>query len=442
MKEKKIMSAKALKKISTMITLTILLSMVGMMQGCDILIPLDIGKVPDDPSWESLDPVTPTPKTVVNTVTPTPKPTVTSVPAGEPTATTTPTLSPTPTAALETAGTPKPTETPIPTATSTPTFTPVPTDTPTPSPTNTPSPTPDPVKAVDDYVWTTTEGRLRVDADVNSTLLTLVPKNTKVHRTGIHENGWSRLEYEGYTGFMSYKALTDKPTPTPSPTNTPTPTNTPSPKPKATSTPKVTPTLQPTKGLTPPTPAPGTEIRMEKTTVPETGDPQITTYYPDGTRIYVIESDEYGTITDVYYPDGTFVETYTDEEGRPYKDVENPDGTSSVTIQYKYMDSYYLDTGYINADGSGLYNVRCYYMPRYGNIKVFFNYPPDGNRHLAFICNSDGTKNRFSDKYYDMTTISWGFGECFNVNEVDEDGNRLGAAWTTFTVYDGPFYDY
>ncbi len=427
MKENRRMSAKALKKISTLIVMTLLLSMVGMMQGCDILIPLDVGKVPDEPSWESLDPVTPTPKTVVNTSTPTPKPTVTLAPTGEVTATSTPTNTFVPT----------PTLSPVPTDTATPT--------PTTTPTNTPSPTPDPVKPVDDYVWTTAEGRLRADANTEATLLTLVPKHSKVHRTGIHENGWSRLEYEGYTGFMSYKALTDKPSPTPTYTPVPTATNTPTPKPTATSTPRPTatpyPTALPTKAMTPPTPVPGTEIRTEKTTVPETGDPQITTYYPDGTRIDVIESDELGTITDVYYPDGTFTESYTDEEG-PSIYVSNPDGTTSWTTEYKYVDSYYLDTVFYNADGSGKYAVRCYYMPRYGNIKVFFNYGNYGNRQKAFICNSDGTKNRFSDKYYDMDSISWGFGECFNVDEVDENGNPIGMNWTTFTVYDGPFYDY
>ncbi len=342
-------------------------------------------------------------------------------------ATATPTVTPTPT------DTPVPTDTPTPTLSPTPTVTPIPTDTPTPSP----APTPDPVKAVDDYVWTTGKANMRAEADANATLLTTVPKDTKLHRTGVHENKWSRVEYDGFTGFISYKALTAEPSPTPTNTPVPTATNTPTPKPTATKKPAHTPTPSafatplPTKALYP------TFAPSENKVVNEVHEPNkwgkgidtTTTTYEDGTVVEV-NTDKDGTATIITYPDGTEVCSSTEME---FTIVVHPDGRSE-SIGTDGLTTFDL------ADGTS-YNVQCFDEPTYG-IKVFFRYGSDGNMRDAVICNSDGSFNKWSGKHYDCKSISFGFGPCFNVFEVDSDGNVVGDNWNTFYTWDGPFYDY
>lgn len=99
-----------------------------------------------------------------------------------------------------------------------------PTSTPTPTPTATP--TPDPVALKDDYVWTTTSVNMRSEANADSKKLTTVAAGTKLHRIGLHENGWCKVELGDYVGFVSGKYVSTKAptkTPTPKPTATPNP---------------------------------------------------------------------------------------------------------------------------------------------------------------------------------------------------------------------------
>ncbi len=118
--------------------------------------------------------------------------------------------------------TPKPAATPTPSPT--PTLTPTLTNTPSPLPT----PTHDPVRTVEDRVWTVRDAELRVDANNEGIKLAVIPIRTGVRRTGIHENGYSRVEYDGFTGFVSDSdIMTAEPTATASPT----PTSSPSPTP-------------------------------------------------------------------------------------------------------------------------------------------------------------------------------------------------------------------
>jgi hypothetical protein len=312
---------------------------------------------------------------------------------------------------------------------------------------------------------------MRAEADANATLLTTVPKDTKLHRTGVHENKWSRVEYDGFVGFISYKALTAEPTPTPTlsgnplepstgsgseqgiehnaseggiianptPTNTPVPTatNTPTPKPTATKKPAHTPTPSaiatplPTKALYP------TFAPSENKVVNEVHEPNkwgkgidtTTTTYEDGTVVEV-NTDKDGTATIITYPDGTEVCSSTEME---FTIVVHPDGRSE-SIGTDGLTTFDL------ADGTS-YNVQCFDEPTYG-IKVFFRYGSDGNMRDAVICNSDGSFNKWSGKHYDCKSISFGFGPCFNVFEVDSDGNVVGDNWNTFYTWDGPFYDY
>lgn len=97
--------------------------------------------------------------------------------------------------------------------------------TPSPEPTPTPTPTPDPkpeekpeqkptVKFtdVDETVFTTERCNIRESYSTDSKKIATVNKNTKLKRTGIGENGWSKIEYEGKTCYISSQYLNkDKP---------------------------------------------------------------------------------------------------------------------------------------------------------------------------------------------------------------------------------------
>ncbi len=148
------------------------------------------------------------------TFTPSPIPTDTPTPAPTETSTPTPTYTPTPT--------PTPTETPAPTDTPTPSPTPTPEITVTPEifGTHTPTPTPDPVEPRNDLVWITTASlNVRSGPGADYTSLGTVSMGDRMRRTGIdRESGWSRVEFNGKTGFINTKYCTDiRPTPTPFP---------------------------------------------------------------------------------------------------------------------------------------------------------------------------------------------------------------------------------
>ncbi len=100
------------------------------------------------------------------------------------------------------------------------------------------------VTETDDYVWSTGSVNLRKGPGTEYDKVDTISKNTKVHRTGICENGWIRIDYKDSTAFMSGKYYT---TTEPDVTKAPGTTSTPTPKAEATASVKATsaPTLTP-----------------------------------------------------------------------------------------------------------------------------------------------------------------------------------------------------
>ncbi len=100
------------------------------------------------------------------------------------------------------------------------------------------------VTAADDYVWTTGSVNMRKGPSTDFDKLGVVSSGTKVHRTGICENGWIRIEHKDIIAFISGKYYT---TENPSGEGSQTVSATPKTEVKATSVPKPTgaPTLTP-----------------------------------------------------------------------------------------------------------------------------------------------------------------------------------------------------
>ncbi len=368
----------------------------------------------------------------------------------------TPVVTPTPTAAIATATpTVTPTDTPTPTVTDTPTptTTPTATDTPTPTPTSNPlessagsdseqgiakpTPTPDPITVVSDDVWTTGKAVIRSEAGKDAGLeLTTVESGVKLHRTGKHKDGYSRVEYKGYEGFISNKLISEvqpTSTPTPTPTNTPKPTKTPIPTPTNTPRPTRIITSTPTPTLIPvPTATMYPAFEPEKLTVVEEtegiddyGDYTTATTYSDGTRVEVrrpIGKDIVVKVT--FYTDGTEVYEGNDVD---YISVIYPDGTSKDIYSNGVTHVWGLD------DDSSYY-IKHVVVARFG-IEMYFKYQ-DYYSYDAVICNSDGSPNKWTGMKYRMSSISsGGMGPTLNVFGEDHQEHF-------FLATDGPFYDY
>ncbi len=150
-----------------------------------------------------------------------------------------------------------------------------------------------------------------------------------------------------------------------------------------------------------------------------------TTVYSDGVKVEVT-TDDSGVATLVYFPDGMTVESATDID---YTMVTYPDGSNKTFYDMGlmvYMGPYGSNEGF---------RVQCLDAPDY-HIKVFFRYGSDGNMHRAYICNSDGSSNKWSGTIYDMFSVGFGFGSCFRVYCPSLDKE------CTFWAEDGPYYDY
>ncbi len=142
-----------------------------------------------------------------------------------------------------------PTPEPVRTPEVEPTVTPVTevTEEPTPSPEVTDVPDVYGITATDDYVWTTGSLNVRKGPGSEHDKLGVITGNTKVHRTGICENGWLRIEYKNEVAYISGKYCT---TTEPVVTKAPATTLTPTPRSEATLTPTAasTPTSVPVTG--------------------------------------------------------------------------------------------------------------------------------------------------------------------------------------------------
>ena len=66
------------------------------------------------------------------------------------------------------------------------------------------------VKAVNEKVWAKTNVNVRAGASKDAEKVATVKKGKKLVRTGVTENGWSRVEYDGKDCFVATEYLTTK----------------------------------------------------------------------------------------------------------------------------------------------------------------------------------------------------------------------------------------
>lgn len=146
------------------------------------------------------------------------------------------------------------------------------------------------IKAADEKVWATDTVHVRESYTTDSNVLGDLAPGNEITRTGVCDNGWSRVNYNGKDAFVYSQYLTTtqpaspsapapaKPQPSPSqpaqpsaqPTPKPTPAPTPAPAPDPTPAPTPEPTTAPTPEPTPePTPAPAPDPTPEPTPEPE-----------------------------------------------------------------------------------------------------------------------------------------------------------------------------
>ena len=270
---------------------------------------------------------------------------------------------------------------------------------------------------MNDYVWTLKSSNLRAEPDKNSKSLGTVPQDTVLKRIGLHENGWSMVEYNDMICFISFNCVTANPTATPTvtPTFTPLPTKTP------------TPTLipVPTKVVIP-------EITGDvvETTVEYVDDGKVTPYtdtttiYSSGQKLLVREYETGYRQTYQTEPDGTLI---SDEQGGQFIFFDYPDGTQKI------INNVTNETRYYGSNGKFLYGV--YRYDGWSEFMTFYFRFTNGKDKEGYVCNSDGSLNEWSGTKY-----------AYEVAFVYE-----GAVWfksletrlpSPFYIKDGPYYDY
>ena len=114
---------------------------------------------------------------------------------------------------------------------------------------------------VSGYAWTVTKSNVRESWSADSKSLGILEKNTGVEITGVTDNNWSRVNYNGKVGFTHNDLLTSK---NPNPPK-------PAPKPETKATETKAPESKETKAPeTKETKAPETETKATETKAPET----------------------------------------------------------------------------------------------------------------------------------------------------------------------------
>ena len=126
---------------------------------------------------------------------------------------------------------------------------------------------------VSGYAWTVTKSNVRESWSADSKSLGILEKNTGIEITGVTDNNWSRVNYNGKVGFIHNDLLTSKdpnpPKPAPAPETKATETK--APESKETKAPETKETKAPeTETAAPETKAPETETAAPETKAPET----------------------------------------------------------------------------------------------------------------------------------------------------------------------------
>ncbi len=167
------------------------------------------------------------------------------------------------------------------------------------------------IKAADEKVWATDTVHVRESYTTDSNVLGDLAPGNEITRTGVCDNGWSRVNYNGKDAFVYSKYLTTtqpaapsqpapaKPQPSPSQPAQPSAQPTPKPTPAPTPVPAPDPTPAPTPEPTPePTPAPAPDPTPEPTPEP-TPAPEVKTLtgyvvsYADGELVVFANGADY-----------------------------------------------------------------------------------------------------------------------------------------------------
>jgi uncharacterized protein YgiM (DUF1202 family) len=93
--------------------------------------------------------------------------------------------------------------TPTPEPTPTPEVTPTPEATPTPVPVIEQTPSGVNVEVKDGTYYTTSDVNLRPDCNTDGDYIVGIPEGTELKSTGVCENGWIRVEYDGQVGYVT-----------------------------------------------------------------------------------------------------------------------------------------------------------------------------------------------------------------------------------------------
>ncbi len=157
------------------------------------------------------------------------------------------------------------------------------------------------IKAADEKVWASDTVHVRESYTTDSNVLGDLAPGNEITRTGVCENGWSRVNYNGKDAFVYSQYLTttqpaspSSPAPAkpqPSPSQPAQPSAQPTPKPTPVPTPAPAPTPEPTPAPTPePTPAPTPEPTPEPEVKTLTG---YVVSYADGELVIFANGADY-----------------------------------------------------------------------------------------------------------------------------------------------------
>ena len=212
---------------------------------------------------------------------------------------------------------------------------------------------------VSGYAWTVTKSNVRESWSADSKSIGVLDKNTGIEITGVTDNNWSRVNYNGKVGFIHNDLLTSKdpnpPKPAPAPETKATETKAPESKEtKAPETETKAPETE-TKAPETETAAPETEAPETETAAPETEAPETETAAPETeapeteTEAPETEAPEEHDIQGIVV--GYNIESITilvDDKSAGSKSSGSSGSDSAATITYEQAEG--KETTYITFD--------------------------------------------------------------------------------------------
>jgi uncharacterized protein YraI len=241
------------------------------------------------------------------------------------------------------------------------------------------------VTETDDFVWTTGSVNMRKGPGTDYDKLGTLSVNTKVHRTGICENGWIRIEHKELTAYISGKYYT---TTEPEVTKAPGTTLTPTPKAKTTSAAKAT--------------SVPTSTPVAKNTATATPSPSPAVNDDPGTILALMNS--VGSNVDTRSAADFYYETEKTATSAFLKYA-----STSTTFSILYKDKSCMHTPeYFLATYPELYRVEVDYnlSTRYSNaIYVVFNVTMKEGGQYAYAIRTGDTSNLTEEELYALKSV-------------------------------------